>query len=327
MMTAMPFLRAWPLLFVAALGACDGEDASVLTPDADTGAGPGFAGPAPALAASPGFGAPPRLAFRVLAGRGNGAVVDPDAMLAALRNAEAVCLGETHESFAVQSMQLLIADRLRAAAPDPNLALGFEMFQRPFQDALDDFSSGRIDQGTLRTRAEYDTRWGWSWENYAPLVAHGRDHGHPLRALSAARELTARVSQVGVSGLSAEEQAQMPELDLGDQAHRAWFRNIIQAVHPELTEAGFERFYTTQVIWDESMAEGSASWQKAAPGRRVLIFAGRYHCVDMAIPNRLKRRGLSRVMGLQIVEDDPAEVAQALALDPADFIVPVTLTP
>lgn len=50
-----------------------------------------------------------------------------------------------------------------------------------------------------------------------------------------------------------------------------------------------ERFYTAQVIWDETMAEGAAAWL-TDDQRQVMVIAGNGHCHQSAIPSRVKRR-------------------------------------
>lgn len=332
MITAMPKLPAWPLFF--ALVACDGagalQDADGPDGGSDSGASPSLTGPpAPALSASPGYAAPPKLSMRVLAGRGNGAVVSPDTMLASLRVADAACLGETHDSFAVHSLQLLLLDRLRSAATtqDTAFGVGFEMFERRFQFAFDDLASGRIAEGTFRANSEYETRWGYPWELYQPLVAQALAHGHPLRALNIEREVVKRIAAVGVAALTADEKALLPELVLTSTAHRAWFRPQIEMGHGDLTDEAFERFYAAQVARDEAMAETAAMWQATVPGRRIAIVAGRGHCVDWAIPDRMRRRGVAKVASVQIMDESPGAVEAAVVADPADFIVGVTISP
>lgn len=328
----MPASRAWPLfrapLFVGLglLAACDGDAAGSL----DTGPGTPvpqvdpLQGAPPAFATMAGYSAPPQLSYRILAGRGNGGAVSGAALLSALQTAEAICLGETHDSFAVHSMQLLLLDRLRGdPASASQRAVGMEMFQRPFQAPLTQFSEGQIDEGALRTLTEYDTRWGWDWDFYRPLVLHAVSQGHPLLALNAARELTRRVSMVGVQGLTDAERAQLPELDFSDEAHLAWFADQISAGHGDLSPERLMQSYATQVIWDETMADTAASWLKGTAGRRIVILAGRGHCVDGAIPARMRRRGIGQVLGLQILDDTPGAVQAAVLGDAADYVIGV----
>lgn len=328
----MPRISAWLLLF--ALAACDGDGTMLGMSGADAGAdsngAPTLTGPpAPTLSASPGYAAPPKLGIRVLAGRGDGAAVSPEAMLAALRAADAVCLGETHDSYAVHSLQLLLIDRLRAAGStqDPALGVGFEMFERPYQFAFDDLQSGRIAEGTFRTNSQYDARWGFPWDLYQPLVAHGLAHAHPMRAMNLERELVKRIAAVGLPMLTPQEQALLPDLVLTSEAHRAWFRPQIEEGHGILNDEMLERFYAAQVARDETMADTATTWQKATPGRRIAIVAGRGHCVDWAIPDRMRRRGVAKVVGLQMMDDAPGAVEAAVLADPADFIVGVTISP
>jgi uncharacterized iron-regulated protein len=249
-------------------------------------------------------------------------------MLASLRAADAVCLGETHNSYAAHSLQLLLLDRLRrGGTQDPSFGVGFEMFERPFQFAFDDFASGRIAEGTFRTNSEYETRWSYPWDLYQPLVAQGIKYLHPLLAVGLEREVVKRIAAVGLQALTAEETARLPALVLTNEAHRAWFRPQIEVGHGVISEEIFERFYAAQVARDETMAETAALWQRAAPVRHVAVIAGNGHCVDWAIPDRMRRRGVTNVVALQIVDDSPGAAEAAVLTDPADFIVGVTISP
>jgi len=50
-----------------------------------------------------------------------------------------------------------------------------------------------------------------------------------------------------------------------------------------------ERYYTAQVIWDETMAESAAAWLSDET-RQIMVIAGNGHCHQSAIPSRVKRR-------------------------------------
>ena len=56
-----------------------------------------------------------------------------------------------------------------AADGHPRLAIGLEMFQRPFQPHLDDYVAGRIGIDELLARTEYFDRWRYDARLYAPI--------------------------------------------------------------------------------------------------------------------------------------------------------------
>jgi hypothetical protein len=86
-----------------------------------------------------------------------------------------------------------------------------------------------------------------------------------------------------------------------------------------------DRIYTAQVLWDETMATGAAQWAKSQPGGVLVLLAGNGHCHDSAIINRIKRRGVDRVISVQPVLDVEGRVARALAKPTNDYIVVLEL--
>ncbi len=272
----------------------------------------------------------------------------------ALAGARAVCVGEEHTNPHHHWVQLEVVKHLAA---QPRLALGMEMFQRPFQAVLDDYAAGKVDAAALRSRSGYADRWGYDWGFYAPTIAAVVATKGALLALNAPRELTKKVVHHGLDSLTPEEKAQVPELNLKDAAHRAWFDTLMEdmgggAAHaspPAPTTAPVasphhsdadgsgdaaapsmpspDAIYTVQVIWDETMADTSAKWLAANPQGHLVILAGGGHCHDSAIVNRLKRRGVKDVVSVKtVVDDGEGALAEALVKPINDYLVVLTIS-
>src|SRR6478752_684218 len=60
-----------------------------------------------------------------------------------MRARQAVLLGETHDRYDIHRWQLHVLAGLHAL--DPNIVVGFEMFPRRVQGALDRFVAGELD--------------------------------------------------------------------------------------------------------------------------------------------------------------------------------------
>jgi len=87
-----------------------------------------------------------------------------------------------------------------------------------------------------------------------------------------------------------------------------------------------DRIYTAQVLWDETMADGSARWIKAHPTGHLVILAGNGHCHDTAIVNRLKRRGVTDVLSIRaVIDDGEGGVSDVLAKPINDYVVVLQL--
>ncbi len=208
-----------------------------------------------------------------------------------LAQAAVVCFGETHDNAAHHYAQASAARELalRARRGDLTLGVGFEMFQTPFQEAMDRFVSGHIDERQLLEDSEYGKRWGYDVAFYRPLLDLVREQGLPALALNAPVEMTEKIGDVGLDGLSADERASLPELDLDDADHRAYVFELLGAAHQG--QAMLENPYAVQVVWDETMAATSSEWLLGTgEGARLLVIAGVGHCHQSAIPARVTRR-------------------------------------
>jgi hypothetical protein len=68
-------------------------------------------------------------------------------------------LGETHNNPEDQKAQLEILQALHQQ--NRKIAIAMEMFQRPFQDVLDQYLAGKITEAQLVEQTEYEKRWGF----------------------------------------------------------------------------------------------------------------------------------------------------------------------
>jgi hypothetical protein len=79
------------------------------------------------------------------------------------------------------------------------------------------------------------------------------------------------------------------------------------------------------VLWDETMADGAATWAKREPQGLLVLLAGNGHCHDSAIVGRIKRRGVDKVISIRPVLDVEGRVAEALAKPMNDYLVVLEL--
>ena len=158
-----------------------------------------------------------------------GGAVSKDDFYAALAEADAVCLGESHRNPHHHWLQLHVLEHLTAEGENnrPAQALGMEMFQRPFQRPLSDFQNGKISEDSMLSRTGWKARWGYDYTLYKPMIDMAVDRGLDLVALNAPKELTRKIGRKGLDALDDDERAQLPELDLDDADHRAWFDGIM----------------------------------------------------------------------------------------------------
>jgi uncharacterized iron-regulated protein len=214
--------------------------------------------------------------------------LDFETLVATLQESRVVLVGESHVRYDHHLDQLEIICRLHRR--DPDLAIGMEAFQQPFQSHLDDFVAGRIDTTDMIRTTEYYSRWQFDYRLYEPIITFARERGIPIVALNVPAEITRKVGQDGIASLSDEERARIPrDMDPSDPRHRERLRSAFEE-HPEEMRGDFERFYEVQLLWDEGMAERAARFLEENPGTRLVVLAGAGHVVRSGIPSRLARR-------------------------------------
>jgi uncharacterized iron-regulated protein len=310
------------LLLVATVAACDGAAAGDPIPMGTPDAGAPDPGPAPAgyIGTLPLTDKP----YRLARGRGDrkGAAMRFSDLLADMDGADAVCLGEQHDDPNSHAAQLLVLDRFATQAAGRRVAMGMEMFQLPFQGVLDDYTAGTIDEPTMLTRTQWATRWVYDFAIYRPLVNRTLEAKGSLRALNARDEIVKKIGEKGFDSLTVDERAEVPQLDLGNAAHRAWFERTVTGI-PAHGGLALNNADGAQGVRDETMAEAAWSWlsAQATSPRQLAIVAGNGHCIDLAIPMRLRRRGANKVVIVRPVPEEPVELADALNDALSDVLV------
>lgn len=248
----------------------------------------------------------------------SGQTVSFEHLIDALSTVRTVYVGERHDEAADHEAQLRVAAALDARSS--SLAMGFEMFQIPSQDALDAFERADIDEATLLERTEWSRRWGFDFAFYRPLLILAQTDHRRMVALNVPQEIVHTVARGGLEALDETQRAALPELDLGVAPHRRATLDALRE-HPGMSEETLERFYLAQVLWDETMASRVAETLAAddAP-ERMIVFAGVMHVRKNAIPDRAARRGAGT--SATVIPVGESELEEMLATDPpvADFL-------
>jgi len=239
-----------------------------------------------------------------------------DALLDELSHADLVCVGEEHANAQSHYAEWVVIEGLaeRAAMAGRDVGVGLEMLSRPQQPVLDAYLRGDLDNGEFEKESAWEEHWGWDFAYYRPQLELAKRRGLPLLALNAPRAWTRAVARHGIEGLPPELAKRLPELDLDDADHRAWFEQTMKD-HPH---GNPRNVYAAQVVWDETMAESSMRWLgMKLPGRQLVVLAGSGHCRNDAIPARARRRGQVKVASVRALSGDAS--AQRAELGAFDY--------
>ncbi|MBI4686501.1 MAG: ChaN family lipoprotein [Nitrospirae bacterium] len=200
-----------------------------------------------------------------------------------------IYVGEAHEQFSHHYIQLQIIKGLYKK--NKRIAIGMEMFQRPFQRVLDDYIAGKIEEREFLKKSEYFKRWGYDYKLYKPIVDFARSEKIPVIALNVQKEIIGKVSKGGINSLSEDEKRFIPaETDFSDDEYRERLKKIFD-MHKSAGEGNFDYFYQSQVLWDETMSMSIHEFLSNNPDYQIIVIAGSGHLqYGSGIPSRLFRR-------------------------------------
>jgi uncharacterized iron-regulated protein len=239
-----------------------------------------------------------------------------------LQTANVIYLGETHDRVADRQQQLAIIQALFNY--QPRVAIAMEMFQRPAQPILDRYVAGKITETELRQQTEFDRRWGFNWEDFVPLLRFAKTNRLKLIAINTPTEITRKVAKQGLESLTGQDLQYIPPIDQIDPSNTKYRDSILASYQQHMGKApiaskSFDRFYTAQLLWDETMAERIANFVKQQPDYRVVVLSGRAHVIyGYGIPDRVRRRmGKSTFTQTTVLLSDEGDNQPP---QPADFI-------
>ncbi|MFA5354384.1 MAG: ChaN family lipoprotein [Thermodesulfovibrionales bacterium] len=230
-------------------------------------------------------------------------------VIGAVADKRIVYVGEAHETFSHHYVQLRVVEGLYEK--NGKIAIGMEMFQRPFQFVLDDYLKGGMDEREFLKKSEYFSRWGYDYNLYKPIIDFAKAKGIPIIALNTKREILEKVSRGGLDSLSPEERKEIPpQMDFSDEEYRERLRDIFSK-HMRSAEKDFNFFFQSQVLWDETMSFSVDEFFRLSPDRQVIVLAGSGHLSrGSGIPSRTFRRngaGYSIILSDGDMERDVAD--------------------
>lgn len=232
-----------------------------------------------------------------------------------------IYVGERHTNYEDHKVQLEIIMELFQRGK--KFAIGMEMFQRPFQKALDDYLSGAISEKEFLKASEYFKRWKFDYYLYREIVEFAKAKGIPVIALNLREEIVKKVSEGGLDSLTQEEKKEIPQdIDMPDEDYKERVKRAFQ-LHATSHIKNFDYFFQSQTLWDETMAHSIAQFMANNPDYQMVVLAGEQHIIfSSGIPKRAFR--LTGKDYSTLINGVPEE----LAMDIGDFVLfPNPVTP
>jgi uncharacterized iron-regulated protein len=170
------------------------------------------------------------------------------------------------------------------------LVLGMEMFTHEQQGALDRWTAGRSDIGGLIR--ELGTEYWTNIRDYEKILLTARDRNIRILGINAPDKLVKRVAQVGLDGLSPDENVQIPADT--DQVNPQLDRllRLRLRVHRAFEKRRLDSIVLAQAVRDATMARSISRFLETEEGKDaiVVVIAGSGHVnYGLGIPERVSR--------------------------------------
>ena len=245
----------------------------------------------------------------------NGTAVSFEDMLKDLETHRVIYLGETHTSREDHNIQLAVIRGLYEKNPD--LVIGMEMFDHSYQDVLDQWSAGKLDQKAFLQKVHWYANWRFDFSLYQEILDFIKTNQLRLVGLNVPNYIPPRIREGGIESLRDDEKKHLPQqIDLTISAHREYVQKIFENhKHHFRGEVEFENFYAAQCVWEEAMADAVGDNLKNST---MVVLAGNGHIqFKYGIPDRAFKR-----TGAAFVTIYPVSISTGKEVDPgiADYI-------
>ena len=217
-------------------------------------------------------------------------LVTIDDIIPRLTASRIIYVGETHDQFAHHMNQLKVIQKIHDAGYQ--LAVGMEMFQKPYQQVVDDYLAGRIDELAFLKKTEYFSRWRYDYNLYKPIIDYLKQQRIPLVALNIQGDITRKVAREGMYNLSDKQKKELPsDMNFSNETYRKDLNQVFTVHNKQENIQDFNYFLQAQMVWDEGMAESAYRFLANHPEHKMVILAGNGHVrYKYGIPDRLFRR-------------------------------------
>ncbi len=238
-------------------------------------------------------------------------------MTAELAKARVVFVGEVHSVPEHHRIELAVIRALHEA--DVPFMIGLEMFRSEYQDGLDRWIAGSMDEKSFRKL--YERNWNLPWGFYRDILLYAREHKLPLVGLNVDEGVAGKVARSGFASLTPQERAKLPHgitCNVDDT-----YEEFIKRAHGHAMQSGkaFRYFCEAQMVWDSAMANTLAAALARDPRRSAVVLAGSGHSWRHGIPTQLSRisPGVRSVVVLPALDNEMTD--RSVTKKDADYLV------
>ena len=228
-------------------------------------------------------------------------------------NQSVVLLGEAHANLEHHRWQLQMLASLHTRHPD--MVIGFEMFPRRVQEALDKWVASSLTVAEFLDAADWKHGWSIDAKAYLPLFHFARMNKIPMVALNIDSQLRKEISLNGFDslmedkfeGITRPAEPSDAYLEYLMPIYKKHNRNNKDKDEIRTDDSDFQRFVRGQQVWDRAMAQALYSALNRSERPLVVGIMGAGHIrYGYGVPHQLMDLGIEDVAMLLPWENNKA---------------------
>lgn len=200
-----------------------------------------------------------------------------------VEGADVIFIGEAHDNALHHKAQLEILRSLHTKKL--TMAIGLEIFTTEYQQQLDDWTGGKLDEESFKSI--YSRNWSYGWQLYRDLLIFARDNHIQLIALNVPKAV---ISKLVAQGSSALQESEIPPKITWslNETQAAYMRTIARQVFGNTPpDKLVTRLCEAQALRNSWMAWTVAKYKQKHEADKIVVLAGMWHAVKSGIPERL----------------------------------------
>lgn len=266
------------------------------------------------------------LGIDLLVDTASGESLAPSELATQLEGVGLLFVGESHTDIESHRVQLRVLKELVAAGRD--VMIGLEMYPYTEQEYLDGWVGGLYTEEGFVELSRFYLHWGAHWNYYRDVFLLARQHGLPMFAINAPREVVKSVRKKGFDDLTEEEAAHIPtQIDTDSDEQRQLFRSMFDEgeMHGGMTDEQLEAMFQAQCTWDATMGFNAvkARREHGNDDAIMVVLIGSGHVAyDLGIERQAAQwfdAKMASLIPVSVIDDDGEPVDRVQA-SYADFI-------
>jgi len=207
-------------------------------------------------------------------------------LIVELQRAQIIYVGEKHSDPVHHKIQLTIIKDIYKS--NHRIVVGMEMFDQSYQQVLDQWITGKLDQKIFLKRTHWYANWRMDYQLYADLLDYIKENRIKLIGLNIPFHIPSKIATGGIGSLFKTEKVYLPEdINMSNIKHRQYVKKIFN-LHKIRGIEDFENFYAAQCVWEDAMAKAIAL---NLGSDKMVVIAGNGHIVQkFGIPDRAYKR-------------------------------------